>query len=427
MASHPFGPPPAARFEVEPTAEQVAFFKENGFLAVERITSDEEIAWLRAIFEHIFDPANGAARGSPVDRSGTLAAGEQPKLTQAFFPEMQFPELLDSTYRRNAKRFAAALLDVEESRLTSWGHMIRKPPNGKQASWHQDHAYWQPEFDYHALGAWLPLHDVSVEMGAMQFIPGSHKRGLLKHRQEDDPKHNVLTVDAPFDGARGVERGVDGEHVVLRVVLLPMLQQAALVRAGNELHGAHLDADVVQRQPGAERVIVELGLPVGVVLVPRGLLAVGGLADHVPPAGQPALFHVQQRGGEPLGVPSIGAVRELRKLHLREEGLRQLRLLAGRQRAGPVDRAAARGAVGGIEDVLEDRSQPGDLLVAGDALDGEEAVFLEEGDLLGGRFDLEAGGGRWPERMAGHAGMLVAVAPCMQRQKCGGAGSPTGR
>ncbi|HLK25514.1 MAG TPA: phytanoyl-CoA dioxygenase family protein [Caulobacteraceae bacterium] len=204
MASHPFGPPPAARFEVEPTAEQVAFFKENGFLAVERITSDEEIAWLRAIFEHIFDPANGAARGSPVDRSGTLAAGEQPKLTQAFFPEMQFPELLDSTYRRNAKRFAAALLDVEESRLTSWGHMIRKPPNGKQASWHQDHAYWQPEFDYHALGAWLPLHDVSVEMGAMQFIPGSHKRGLLKHRQEDDPKHNVLTVDAPFDAASAV-------------------------------------------------------------------------------------------------------------------------------------------------------------------------------------------------------------------------------
>ena len=64
--------------------------------------------------------------------------------------------------------------------------------------------YWQPEFDYYALGAWLPMHDVSVEMGAMQFIPGSHKRGLLNHRQEDDPKYNVLTVDAPFDASQAV-------------------------------------------------------------------------------------------------------------------------------------------------------------------------------------------------------------------------------
>ncbi len=204
MTQMKFGPPPDAPFEVEPTADQVAFFNENGFLAVERLTSDEEIAWLREIFEYIFDPANAALPGAPVDRSGTLKAGQDSRLGQAFFPEIHYPDILRTTYRRNAKRFAAALLDVDEARLTSWGHMIHKPPGGRQASWHQDHAYWQPEFNYYALGAWLPMHDVSVEMGAMQFIPGSHKRGLLRHRQEDHPKHNVLTVDAPFDAASAV-------------------------------------------------------------------------------------------------------------------------------------------------------------------------------------------------------------------------------
>jgi hypothetical protein len=199
MSDMLFGPPPATRFDVEPTPDQIAFFKANGFLAVERLTSDEEVAWLRQIFEYIFDPANAGRRGGPVDRSGVKMPEVAGRLTQSFFPEIQFPEIMQSSFRRNAKKYAAALLDVDESRLTSWGHMIRKAPGGRAAAWHQDHAYWQPEFDYHALGVWLPMHDVSVEMGAMQFMPGSHKLGLLRHRQEDDPSQNVLQVDEAFD------------------------------------------------------------------------------------------------------------------------------------------------------------------------------------------------------------------------------------
>jgi ectoine hydroxylase-related dioxygenase (phytanoyl-CoA dioxygenase family) len=77
-------------------------------------------------------------------------------------------------------------------------------PGGRAASWHQDHAYWEPELDYRALGVWMPLNNVSVEMGAMQFLPGSQKHGLLAHRQEDAPEHNVLTVAEPIDEARAV-------------------------------------------------------------------------------------------------------------------------------------------------------------------------------------------------------------------------------
>lgn len=199
-----FGPPPPALFEVAPTADEVAFFRENGFLAVERLTSDEEIAWLREIFEFIFDPANAEARGAPVDRSGAHGAGPEGRLGQAFFPELRYPQILASSFNRNARRYAAALLGVDEGRLSCWGHMIRKPPGGRAVAWHQDHAYWQPELDYHALGVWLPLHDVNVAMGAMQFIPGSHRRGLLAHRQEEDPAQNLLTVADPVDADAAV-------------------------------------------------------------------------------------------------------------------------------------------------------------------------------------------------------------------------------
>jgi len=204
MTRPDFGPPPPSTLELAPNPDEVAFFRENGFLAVERLTTDAEIAWLRAIFEHIFDAANAGRRGAPLDRSGTPQAAGAGRLGQAFFPEMQFPAILASTFHRNAKRYAAALLGEDEADLSCWGHMIRKPPGGRQVSWHQDHAYWQPELDYHALGVWLPLHDVTVEMGAMHFIPGSHRRGLVAHRHEDDPAHNLLAAAEPVDASAAV-------------------------------------------------------------------------------------------------------------------------------------------------------------------------------------------------------------------------------
>ena len=205
MQNDPFGLPPVRPYELTPSKQEIERFRENGFLAVERITTDEEVAWLRRIFEHIFSDGYAGKPGSPLDRSGTPIAGQPvARLTQAFFPEIYFPQILNTQFRRNAKRYAAALLGVDEKDLSSWGHMIQKKPGGRAASWHQDHAYWQPELDYCALGVWLPLHDVSIEMGAMQFIPGSHKRGLLVHRHEDVPMHNVLTVKDAVDASLAV-------------------------------------------------------------------------------------------------------------------------------------------------------------------------------------------------------------------------------
>lgn len=201
--THPdFGPAPTSSFDRFPTKEEIAFFNENGFLAVDRMTTDEEIAWMTRIFEFIFSEENAGSADAPVDRSGTI--GQPRKLTQAFFPEIRFPELLNTTFRRNAKRYSAALLGGDESLLTSWAHMIIKYPGGAAAQWHQDHAYWTPEYDYNALGVWLPMHAVTKEMGAMQFIPGSHKRGLLHHSHQDLPQHNVLRVAEPFNEADAV-------------------------------------------------------------------------------------------------------------------------------------------------------------------------------------------------------------------------------
>src|SRR5438477_11452758 len=98
--------------------------------------------------------------------------------------------------------------------------------------------------------------------------------------------------------------------------------------------------------------VVELGLPIGVVLMPERRLAAGGLADHVAPTGEPVLVDLEQGGSVALGVAAESRVQDLRELHLREEGLGQLRRLAGRQRTRPVDGGARLAGVSRIEDMF---------------------------------------------------------------------------
>lgn len=51
-------------------------------------------------------------------------------------------------------------------------------------SWHQDLRYWGLEDVNAVASAWLALGPVSRANGCMQFVPGSHRRGLAEHRDE---------------------------------------------------------------------------------------------------------------------------------------------------------------------------------------------------------------------------------------------------
>jgi ectoine hydroxylase-related dioxygenase (phytanoyl-CoA dioxygenase family) len=75
--------------------------------------------------------------------------------------------------------------------------MIDKPPRtGHDTPWHQDEAFWELDLGYHACAVWLALDDVDVDNGCMQFLPGSHRRGIVTHRHlYDDPMVSALVID----------------------------------------------------------------------------------------------------------------------------------------------------------------------------------------------------------------------------------------
>ena len=67
-----------------------------------------------------------------------------------------------------------------------WGMhcMHKEAKTGKKIPWHQDGTYWPIE-PKATCSVWIAITDVDENNGCMQFIPGSHKLGVLPHLQED--------------------------------------------------------------------------------------------------------------------------------------------------------------------------------------------------------------------------------------------------
>jgi len=190
-------PLPPARFDIEPTAEQVAFFAENGYLSVPRITTDEEVEWLGVVYDLLFEEKSGTFKGGYFDLARPYDAEGDDLLPQVLAPEHRFPQLRETVYLRNARRMASALLGVDEAVLHVWGHMILKPARrGHETPWHQDEAYWTSDHSYAAVGAWMPLDDASIESGCLHFVPGSHLGPVLSHHHiGHDPSVHGLEAD----------------------------------------------------------------------------------------------------------------------------------------------------------------------------------------------------------------------------------------
>jgi hypothetical protein len=204
---------PQVDFKAELPPGKLVEFRENGFTSIDRIISDEELEWLRGVYDRLFAERVQAVPGGYFDLSRPYDSPGQDLQPQIIAPEARFAELRKTSHWRNGRVLASQLLGVEAAALRGWGHMILKPPRvGEALPWHQDEAYWDPGFDYAALGCWMPLDPATHESGCMSFIPGSHRGEVRVHRHVgDDPTvHALFTDDVDSSKAVAVPIGAGG-------------------------------------------------------------------------------------------------------------------------------------------------------------------------------------------------------------------------
>jgi ectoine hydroxylase-related dioxygenase (phytanoyl-CoA dioxygenase family) len=96
---------------------------------------------------------------------------------RAFVQEMNLWRRSDTlrqlTFSTRLARAAADVMGVDGVRLYHDQGLV-KEPHGGATPWHCDQYYWPLDTD-RTVTAWIPLHDIPIEMGPLSFSVGSHR------------------------------------------------------------------------------------------------------------------------------------------------------------------------------------------------------------------------------------------------------------
>lgn len=187
------------------TPQQIVQYHINGYIALDALTTPEEVAIMREIYDDLFERRVGREEGMQFDLGGSDEEGIKAKLPQILQPSRYAPQLKELQVYANAQAVAQQLLGPD-ARQTG-DHAINKPPlDGAETPWHQDEAYWDPKQLYESMSIWIPLQDVTVENGCMQFIPGSHRLDIVEHQSigGDVRVHGLEVCDPKVDVSQAV-------------------------------------------------------------------------------------------------------------------------------------------------------------------------------------------------------------------------------
>ncbi len=199
--------PPRTDLQVDVSDDQIEFYRDNGYVVCGRITTAEELEWLRDTYDElVLGRPNEGLPHSIYDTTRPYGVAGDLLLGQLLRPELTVPQIAETALWRNARRIAVQLLGLPEHDVEHWGHLVHKPARkGKLTPWHQDEGYWDPDLSYHAVGAWTPLDDATVENGCMWFLPGSHREPIHRHRHcEGNPAIATLELVEDIDVSRAV-------------------------------------------------------------------------------------------------------------------------------------------------------------------------------------------------------------------------------
>ncbi len=165
------------------TDEQITEYCENGFIGVENVFSEEEIADLRRVTEEfVQQSAELTEHNEMFDLD--FSAGhskETPKLRRIKDPHTRHP-VYDAAMRKEG------LLDIIEQlvgpniKLHHTKLNMKAPGGGAQVEWHTDWGFY-PATNDDILEIGLTLDDMEIENGCLMGIPGSHRGPAWSHHQ----------------------------------------------------------------------------------------------------------------------------------------------------------------------------------------------------------------------------------------------------
>ena len=168
------------------TEQQVTQFKLNGFLVVEDVLSAEEVEALAAHGDRI---ATGTLEHIPetsIQLEKVFRGGSKPVTNQVLAVRKLFNlAVYDDVIWRHVTNpkvvdIIADLLGTDDIKMYGDQLFMKSPETGTAQPWHQDSASWRDIFPMDLVTAWASIDHATAENGCLNFIPGTHRWGMVR-------------------------------------------------------------------------------------------------------------------------------------------------------------------------------------------------------------------------------------------------------
>ncbi len=163
------------------TRKQIDFYHEFGYLGVEGVLSDAEVAELRRVTDEFVQLSASVTEHNAVFDLEPGHTPESPKLRRLKDPVSHHEVYNKFLHHPGILAIAAQLIGPN---LRSNGNKLnmKSPEYGSPVEWHQDWAFY-PHTNDDIMAVGVSMDDMMYENGCLLVIPGSHKGPVLTHHQ----------------------------------------------------------------------------------------------------------------------------------------------------------------------------------------------------------------------------------------------------
>ncbi len=158
--------------------QQVEFFNENGYLPGIKMLDEIQLETLRNELSQLSDihhPGHSLfyefhSNESTDPQTVLFHALGAWRITNGFHDVLWNPRFVIA---------ASQLLGKKPVRFWHDQLFYKPAKRGGVVAWHQDYSYWTRTLPMAHLSCWCGLDDANIENGCVQYVPGSHRWGLL--------------------------------------------------------------------------------------------------------------------------------------------------------------------------------------------------------------------------------------------------------
>lgn len=164
------------------TQEQITSYSKNGFLAVENVLSEQEVADLRRVTDEFVAQSAAFTENTDIFDLEPGHTAEAPRVRRLKDPPKQHP-FYDNILRHPKILDIVAELIGPGIRTNGSKLNMKSPQGGSAVEWHQDWAFY-PQTNDDLLAVGVCMDDMMLVNGCLMVIPGSHKGPILSHHED---------------------------------------------------------------------------------------------------------------------------------------------------------------------------------------------------------------------------------------------------